>query len=227
MSVDPESGTSADRWVEPQLEIDEESERGGQVRADKDIRVKGRASRLAIGCDPATRHPSDSPALDVIDFPLRCRAHAHPDCRFRWARVTLDLGSTPGASIRDLSPRNEISDHPVKISTKYHGGLSFAITAVPVHPDVTAERSTEEDVYFPTITVSGVGFSYAIWDFTAVGDAPLIVDRELRLLATVPAAAGEIPARVTLRALVTARGFLGKIPLVGRQNAVIPLEERA
>jgi hypothetical protein len=123
----------------------------------------------------------------------------------------------------DLSPRTEISDHPVKISTKYHGGLSFAITAVPVHPDVTAERTTEEDVYFPTVTVSGVGFSYAIWDFTAVGDAPLIVDRELRLLATVPASAAEVPARVTLRALVTARGFLGKIPLVGRQNAVIPL----
>jgi hypothetical protein len=60
--------------------------------------------------------------------------------------------------VPDLSPRTEISDHPVKISTKYHGGLSFAITAVPVHPDVTAKRTTEEDVYFPVITVSEAGF---------------------------------------------------------------------
>jgi hypothetical protein len=223
MPGDPALATPGDQWAEPQLEIDEGSERGEPVSADTEIRVLARASRLAIGCDPAARQPSGTPGLDVLDFPLRCRAHPHPDCRFRWARVTLDLGSTPGACIRDLSPRSEISDHPVKISTTYHGGLSFAITAVPVHPDVTAERTTEQDVYFPAITVSGAGFSYAIWDFTAVGDAPLIVDRELRLLATVPASAAEVPARVTLRALVTARGFLGKIPLVGRQNAVIPL----
>src|SRR5262249_35954103 len=40
----------------------------------------------------------------------------------------------------------------------------------------------------------------------------------LRLLAAVPSAAVEIPAPLTLRALVTARGLLGRIPLIGRQT---------
>jgi hypothetical protein len=213
-------------WAEPDLEIDESSERGGG-RIDQEIRVLARANRLALGCDPATRHPGTSPGTDVIDFPLRCIAHAHPDCRFRWARITLDLAGTPDASISDLSPRDEISEHPVKISTKYGGGLKFDLTAVPIKPDVSAERATEQDVYFPTVTVSGVGFSHAIWDFTAVGDAPLHVDRSLRLLASVPSASVEVPVRLTLRASVTAGGFLGKIPLIGRQNVTIPMIEFA
>ena len=82
-------------------------------------------------------------------------------------------------------------------------------------------------MYFPKITVSGIGFSHAIWDFTAVGEEPLTVDRPLRLLATVPATATQVPARLTLRAAVTARGLPGWIPLIGRQAKTIPLQIQA
>lgn len=230
MAVDPEGGIRASTlWAEPELVIDDESERSesfGQesASADQQIRILARANRLGLACDPATRHPGESAAGDVLDFPLRCVAHAHPDCRFRWVRVTLDLGGTAGASIQDLSPRDEVSEHPVKITTTYRGGLSFSISALPVSPELSAERTTEQDVFFPSITASGIGFSYAIWDFTAIGEAPLHVDRTLRMLATVPPAAAEVPVRLTLRASVSARGFLGRIPLVGRQTATIPLQ---
>ena len=57
-------------------------------------------------CSPGpTASPSGAmpqPGTDVIDFLLHCVAHAHPDCRFRWVRVTLDLSDTVGASITDL-----------------------------------------------------------------------------------------------------------------------------
>jgi hypothetical protein len=36
-----------------------------------------------------------------------------------------------------------------------------------------------------------------------------------------------IVVRVTLRASVSARGFLGRIPLAGRQAAAIPLSSQA
>ncbi len=75
--------------------------------------------------------------------------------------------------------------------------------------------------------MSGIDFGYAMWDFTAVGEEPLKVDRPLRLLAAVPASAAGIPVQLTLRALVTARGAVGRIPLIGRQNATIPLRTSA
>jgi hypothetical protein len=214
-------------WAEPSLDIDEQFERAGPLVADQEIRVLARANRLAVRCDTAARHHGHAPDTDVIDFLLRCVAQAHPECRFRWVRVTLDLSSTAEASITDLSPRDEISEHPVKISTTYSGGLKFDIAALPIHPELSAERGTEQDVYFPKISVSGIDFSYAMWDFTAVGEEPLKVDRPLRLLATVPASATEIPVRLTLRAAVAARGLPGRIPLIGRQTKTIPLATQA
>ena len=82
-------------------------------------------------------------------------------------------------------------------------------------------------MYFPKVSVSGVDFGYAMWDFTAVGEEPLKVDRPLRLLAAVPGSTAQIPVRLTLRATVAARGLPGRIPLIGRQTKTIPLETQA
>ncbi len=210
-------------WAEPPLEIDENTERAAPLIADEEIRVLARASRIAIRCETAVRHRDGTSDADMIDFPLRCVAHPHPECRFRWVRVTLDLSATAEASITDLSPRDEVSEHPVKITTTYSGGLKFDIAMLPVHPELSAERTNEQDVYFPKITASGTGFGYAIWDFTAVGEEPLKVDRPLRLLAAIPASAAQIPVSVTVRAAVAARGLAGRVPLLGRQTKTIPL----
>ena len=218
---------SGQAWAEPVLEIDEHTERGEPIIADQQIRVLARANRLAIRCEPATRHDGPAPGTNVLDFQLRCVAHAHPECRFRWVRVTLNLSETDGASITDLSPRDEVSEHPVKVTTSYSGGLKFDIATLPVHPELSAQRETEQDVYFPKISVSGIDFGYAMWDFSAVGEEPLKVDRPLRLLASVPASGSQVPVQLTLRALVTARGATGRIPLIGRQNTTIPLSTSA
>jgi hypothetical protein len=52
-------------------------------------------------------------------------------------------------------------------------GLKFDIAALPVHPELSAGRGTEQDVYYPKISVSGIDFGYAMWDLTAVGEEPL------------------------------------------------------
>ena len=160
------------------------------------------------------------------------------------ARLAPGLGFALAAEVRVLDSANQAfrsgdvararalltglaSGSAVKVSTSYSGGLKFDIAALPVHPEMSAERGTEQDVYFPKISVSGIDFGYAMWDFTAVGEEPLKVDRPLRLLAAVPASGSDIPVQLTLRALVTARGAVGRIPLIGRQNTTIPLKTNA
>ena len=212
-------------WAAPTLEIDDSAERATGRVLDEQIRVLARENRLAVVRDIVARHPL-ADGVVAIEVPLRCVAQAHPDCRFRWVRITVDLGGTEGVSICDLSPRDEVSEQPVKVTTTYHGGLSFSIAAVALSPEVSADRTTEHDVYFPTVTSSGIGLAAALWDFTAVADSALHVDRVLRLLVAAPAAASQIPVRLTLRASVTARGFAGRIPLIGRQNVKIPLDDQ-
>jgi hypothetical protein len=127
--------------------------------------------------------------------------------------------------VHDLSPRDEVSGNPVKITTSYHGGLSLNIASIPLGPEVSGDRSTERDVYFPSITAPGIDLTHAIWDFTAIAGAPPHVDRDLRLLAGIPAKLAEINVRLTLRASVTATGITGAIPLLGRQHAVIRVDD--
>jgi len=214
-------------WAEPPLDIDADAgdERAGALVADEQIRVMARASRLALRCEPAERHPGPVAGTEILDFRLRCVAHADPECHFRWVRVNLALPD--GAVITDLVPRTEVSEHPVKITHTYGGGVKLDIAVVPFSPEVTAERATEQDVYFPKISTSGIDLGYALWDFTAVGAEPLLVDRPLRLLASMPAGTEQVPVRLTLRASVAMRGLLGAIPLIGRQSKTIPLSARA
>ena len=225
-SPDPLSA-DADVWAAPDLDIDEDAllERAPTFVIDHQVRLLARANRLALVRGRTERHNAVQAGTDAIDVPLRCVAHAHPACRFRWVRISVDLSPTDGAVVHDLSPRDEVAGQPVKITTTHHGGLSFHIAALSLGPEVSGERSTERDVYFPTVTSSGIGLTHAIWDFTALADAPLHVDRDLRLLASVPTGTTEIPVRLTLRALVVANGISAAIPLLGRQQATVRMAD--
>jgi hypothetical protein len=223
----PADQPAEDTWAEPDLDIDDDAlaERAETLAVDRDVRLLARANRLAVMRERVTRHGAVQEGVDTLDIPLRCVAHAHPDCRFRWVRVTLDLSPTPGAAISDLSPRDEITEHPVKITTTYYGGLSFEIAHVPLKSELSAERTTERDVYFPTITTSGIGLAHAIWDFTADDGTPLHLDRRLRLLTTLPAGTDRIEARLTLRAAVAAKGVTGTVPLIGHHSGTIRVDD--
>lgn len=109
-----------DAWAAPDLDIDENAllERGESLTIDHDIKVLARANRLALHRDPFSRHPAneDNGGMDIVEIPLHCVAHAHPDCRFRWVRITLDLGSNEGvvaAGVTGVIPL--IGRHTVKI----------------------------------------------------------------------------------------------------------------
>ncbi len=222
---DPEqpSGPDEATWAEFELDVDDDAlaERAETVVVDRELRLRTRANRLALVRSAPVRHSAAGTGIDAVDLQLRCVAHAHPGCHFRWVRVTLDASPTPGATISDLSPRSEISDHPVRITTTYHGGLSFNIAHVPLSPEVSSERTTERDVYYPTVTVSGIGLQHAIWDFVALDGSPLYLDRQLRLLLSVPSEAAELPTRLTVRAAIALDGIAGTIPVLGRRTATI------
>lgn len=219
-------------WFGPELELDEgalnERVHGPEtldpLAVDQEVRLLARANRLALVRGTVERHPAVQQGTDALDVPFRCVAHPAPDCRFRWVRIVLNLAPTAGTVISDLVPRNEVADQPVNITTTYRGGLSFHIAAIAVSPELSAERSTQRDVYFPSVTSSGIGLTHAIWDFTAVANAPLRVDRDLRLLAALPSTTDRIDVQVTLRASVVADGLLGALPLIGRHQATVRLD---
>ncbi|MEU3643996.1 hypothetical protein AB0E59_11525 [Lentzea sp. NPDC034063] len=65
--------------------------------------------------------------MSALEVTLRCTADPHPECRFRYVRLTVDFAATPNAQIIDLSPRAEISAEPVKLTTTRKATLSFEI----------------------------------------------------------------------------------------------------
>ncbi|MEU5524953.1 hypothetical protein ABZ759_30990 [Streptomyces sp. NPDC047860] len=201
------------------MEIDEAGleERAEPVSVDQSTRLLARENRFGLRADPASWQAAEAPASTVVDVRLRCVAHRHPECRLRWVTLSVDVSGSEG-TVLDLSPRDEVSTHPVRVATRYGGGLSLDILAIPPGPEVALERSSEQDVFFPQVTTSGPGFGSARWDFTQVGEAPLHVDRDLRLLVGLPADASEAQLHAVLRAGVSVNGALGAIPVVGRRR---------
>lgn len=208
-----------DAVVDFALEIDEAGleERAEPVALDQSTRLLARENRFGLRAEPIAWHAVDAPAGTVVDVRLRCVAHRHPECRLRWVSLSVDVSASEG-TVLDLSPREEVSTHPVRVATRYGGGLSLDILTIPLGPEMTLERSREQDVFFPQVTTSGPGFGSARWDFTQVGEAPLHVDRDLRLLVRLPADTSEVRLHSALRAGVSANGALGVIPLVGRRR---------
>ncbi|KPI05283.1 hypothetical protein OK074_0421 [Actinobacteria bacterium OK074] len=204
------------------MDVDEAAleERADSLVIDDTVRLLARENRFALRAGPASWHPLGGGQGTAVDIPLRCVAHRHPECRLRWVRVSVDVSGSDG-TVLDLSPKDEVAAEPVKVVTTYGGGLSLDIQAVPLvplTPELTAERSREQNVYFPRLTTSGPSFGAAWWDFHQVGEAPLHVDRDLRLLAGLPAGATGARLHTVLRAGVSVRGALATVPLVGRRK---------
>jgi hypothetical protein len=204
------------------LELDEAAvERGEDVIiGDADVRLL-HDNRIALAKGRTTRL-SPTGAADgraYYDVPLMCVVHSHPECRFRWARLVVDLAPTPEARIRDMSPREVRGDTPVEIETTVSLGLKFQLVEKGPGVDVSPEFTRKRTAYFPQIISSGVGFRKGYWDFLALADEYLHADRELRLLVEAPADR-PVDARFDLRAKVRLAGIAGLIPLLARTGAV-------
>lgn len=215
---------------EAEMELDEEEaevrSRDGagpgplEIVDDQRVRLLLRENRLALLKGPARRQPPSAaawPGFDYYDITLVCQAHAHPQCRFSWVRLIVDLSDTGGAQIRDMSPR-EVKSGPVELETKVGLGLKFEVASVGL--ELAPERTTKRTVYYPEIVTSGVDSMAGWWDFRAVAGDDLHVDRELRLL--VAALTGEpVNAKFHVQAEVTLKGWRGYLPLTMRKPEII------
>jgi hypothetical protein len=212
-------------FAEANWEIDESAlaaERDPQLTQiinDRDVRLLLRENRLALAKGTAAPVLDQDGATAGYDIPLCCVVHAHPECRFQWARVLVDLRPTSDARIHDMSPREVVDDRPVELKTTVGVGLKFNVATSVLGGEIRPEYSSSRTVYFPEILSSGVGFDRGYWDFLTRGATPLHVDRELRILVAAPDQRPVI-ARFSLRARVRLAGVGGLVPLLARGASI-------
>jgi hypothetical protein len=206
---------------EAALETDEERlsevrRGGGIIVADRDLPLLQYQNRIALAIGEVRHVGHIDCNVDCYDIPLQCVLHPAAGCRFREAKLVVDLGATPGALVRDMTPRDVRGDHPVEITTTVSAGLTFEILPTAAGMDLKRERSVSRKVYEPEILASGRGFTRAVWDFRSVPGEDLHSEREVRLLASTPAG-GKLLARFNLRARVALDGARAVVPLLRKR----------
>jgi hypothetical protein len=187
---------------------------------DETISLLRRENRVGIarGTPLPVVSSAVQPGRSVVDVPLLFALQAHPECIYSWARIVIDLSSTRGAVIADMSPR-DVQDVAVDVETTVGADLSLSVVAKAIDVSVGPEVTRKRTVFFPTVTASGTGFRKAYWDFYAKAGDYLHADKELHLLINAPV---DIPvtAAFTVRAKVRFRGLARLIPLLGRTGGV-------
>lgn len=194
------------------LEIDEQATKRSTYTAseERSLRVLGHENRIGIAMRAPRPAESDDPNRAGYDIGMMLAVHAHPECRFVWSRLVVDLSGTPDAMIEDMVP-DEVEDSAVEIDTTVKG-LKFATVLKVVNVEVNPELARKRTTYFPTMTASGAGFRKAYWDFMAKGNDYLHANRELRLLISAPAGK-PVVATVVVRAQVRLLGLKNLVPL--------------
>lgn len=208
-------------WLNVPLDLDEATlaERWeGEVLFDRaEIQLLARKNSMSLWRSDPFRYPLTNGTVG-LDLTLKCAAHAHPECRFRWVRLTVGFESADRVQVQDMSPRDEVVRNPVRLTADIAADhQSYDIVSSSLPDDVARKRSQENDIYFPTITTSGPRFQHATWTFVAVNDAPLHIDRSLRLLLTAPDTIKTIPTKVSLHGKVAVAGWGGSLPLFGQR----------
>jgi hypothetical protein len=208
---------------EAALEIDQErlseAQRGGHIVADRDLPLLQHQNRVALAVAEVTPrgHPDGSTDLSCYEVPLRCVLHPAVGCRFREAKLVVDLRATHDALVRDMAPRDVRGDHPVEVTTTVSAGLTFEILPAVAGVELKRERSASRKVYQPEILASGRGFAQAVWTFRSVPGEYLHSEREVRLLVSAPADGKELRARFNLRAQVALDGAGAIVPLLRKR----------
>jgi hypothetical protein len=201
--------TVAEFELEPdKYEADRSRYTASEERA---LSLLGHENRVGIALRTPQPAQTDDPSRAVYDVGLMLVVHAHPECRFVWSRLVVDLSGTPSAVIEDMAP-NTVEDTAVEVETRVGAGLKFATVFKAVDVEVEPGLSRKRTVYFPSMTASGIGFYKGYWDFMAKGNDYLHANRELRLLVSAPAGV-PVVAALTVRARVRMLGFRNLVPL--------------
>ena len=198
--------------TEFELEVDEQEVTRSTYTAseERSLRVLGRENRIGIAMRAPRPTESDDPNRAGYDIGMMLVVHAHPECRFVWSRLVVDLSGTPDARIEDMVP-DEVEDSAVEIETSVKG-FKFVPLLKVVNVELNPELARKRTTYFPTMTASGAGLGKAYWDFMAKGNDYLHANRELRLLVSAPAGK-PVVATVVVRARVRMLGVKNFVPL--------------
>lgn len=187
------------------LDVDEQEADRSEYTASEErtLGLLGYENRIGVAIRAPEAAAEPGPGRAAYDIALMLVVHAHPECRFVWSRLVVDLTATPGAIIHDMVP-DQVEDTAVEVETRVGAGLRFATLLNSVDITASPELTRRRTVHFPTVTASGTGFHKAYWDFTAQGGNYLHSNRELRLLVSVPAGTpvvGSFAVRARLRVL--------------------------
>lgn len=191
--------------------------RGPELFPKEKLELLGRSNRLELAINKVEKLNSEDGKLALLNLPLRILVHAHPECRFKWIKLELDFSSFPGAKVEDLVPM-EVKSEPVKISTKYSGGLSFEVDKVPIKPELGVEYNKEYQIYFPEISGVGKLSKVVSWSFQALPNQDMYHDRELKVLVSAAAGTKFEQLSVNLEAKIEIDGLSKLLPLFGRKK---------
>lgn len=176
-----------------------------------------RENRVALTAGTILQHPIQG-QKKLLEFPLRCLILPHPESRFDWFRLVVNLKANPGSVIKDLSPREVTGTEPVKQTVKYGGGLKFEVSSLKIGPTLSYEAGEEMMIYYPEIVGAGLDTAVASWNFTALPGKELLFDRPLLLLLEVPALTQQLRVKFTARGFLRRKSWLGKIPVLGQHE---------
>ena len=195
-----------------ELEVDEQEDDRSQYTPleERALRLLGRENRIGVAVRAPQLAEASEPGQAAYDIGLMLVVHAHPECRFVWSRLVVDLSGTPGAVVEDMAPA-EVEDKAVEVETRVSAGLKFTTVLTAVDIELKPELTRKRTVHFPTVTASGTGFRKAYWDFMANGDY-LHANRELRLLVSAPAGVSVV-ASVAVRARLRLPGLPNLVPV--------------
>ncbi|WP_275001196.1 hypothetical protein [Promicromonospora iranensis] len=184
---------------------------------DRAIEVMGRENRIGLALRSPVLVATGEPGRAAYDVGLMLVVHAHPECRFAWSRLVVDLSDTPEGIVEDMVP-SEVQEEAVEMETRVGAGLTFSTVVNVVNVELGPEIAQKRTIYFPTVTASGTGFRKAYWDFMAKGGDYLHSNRELRLLVSAPAGTAVV-ASLTLRARLRLPGIQNLVPF--RRKAAV------
>ncbi len=201
-----------------ELEVDEQDDHRSHYTPveERALSLLGRENRVGVAMRAPRPAETSEPGQAAYDIGLMLVVHAHPECRFVWSRLVVDLSDTPGAVIEDMAPA-EVEHNAVEVETRVGAGLKFTTVLKTVDIELKPELARKRTVHFPTVTASGTGFRKAYWDFMANKDNYLHANRELRLLVSAPAGA-PVVASMALRARLRLPGLPNLVPVRKRAS---------
>ncbi len=208
--------------VSEPLEIDEEElsnasrERGRILDISDEIRLLAKQNRLTLFKNKAGRRKNSAGGWRA-ETELQFQSHAHPDCRFVQAMLTVSLDLTPGAKVLTVRPDRAMV-HPVKVSESIKPAFEVGIPGIGLKATLGGEKTTEQTFDQPVLTGYN-GEDRAIWTFKAPASGyELSLNVPLQLAIEYPATVEILRASVQMSARVAVRGWTDFIPLIGSKS---------